>query len=58
MNEIQRSKLLEIVEEAGILLRQLDDLTDEIEDGAIAVFLKAEAIHLDTVIDSLREVIP
>jgi len=58
MNEIQRAKLSEIVEEARVLLRQLDDLTDEVEDGTIIVALKTEAIYFETVIESLEVIIP
>lgn len=58
MNEIQRAKLSEIVEEARVLLRQLDDLTDEVEDGTITVVLKTEAIYFETVIKSLEVIIP
>ena len=58
MNKIQRAKLSEIVEEARVLLRQLDDLTDEVEDGTITVALKTEAIYFETVIESLEVIIP
>ena len=56
MNEIQRKKLTEIVDEARTLLHQLDDLTSEVDDITIALVLKVEAVYFNTVIESLRVV--